>query len=78
MEYDKDRVDAMTLALMYLVMSETRNGGQAWKTFDVQTLKRLHEKGWIRDLKAKSATVEVTREGLEKAEELFREHFQGI
>jgi hypothetical protein len=76
MDYDKDKVDEMTLALMVLVMSRTPTGGRVWKTFDVPTLDRLREKGWIANLNSRSATVDVTEMGTKKAEELFREHFQ--
>jgi hypothetical protein len=48
MEYDKDKVDEMTLALMYLVMSREREGGRAWKGIDWQTMDRLRQKGWKR------------------------------
>jgi hypothetical protein len=77
MECDKDKVDEMTLALMYLVMTKQGEGGRAWKGLDWQTMDRLHQKGWISDPKAKSPTVEVTAEGMKKAEGLFRKHFQG-
>jgi hypothetical protein len=76
MEYDKDKVDEMTLALMYLVMSRRPGGGRAWKTFDLQTLERLQGKGWLSGLSARSATVEISAAGVQKAEEFFRRHFQ--
>ncbi len=76
MEYDKDKVDEMTLALLYLVMSQGREGGLAWKSFDWRTMDRLHQKGWISDPKTKDLSVRVTAEGMKKAEELFRKHFQ--
>lgn len=77
MEYDKDKVDEMTLALLYLVMSREHEGGRAWKGIDWQTMDRLHQKGWISDPKGKAPTVGVTAEGMKKAEELFRKYFQG-
>ena len=45
MNFDKDKVDDMTLALLYLVICERYkgNGGRAWKSFDWDTLNRLHE-----------------------------------
>ena len=76
MEYDKDKVDDITLALLYLVMSRDEWGAQAWKTFEWATMNRLHEKGWISEPKSKSASVRVTPEGVKKAEELFRQYFQ--
>ncbi len=78
MDYDKDKVDEMTLALMYLVMSRTPAGARAWKTFDVPTLDRLREKGWIANWDSRSATVDVTEVGTKKAEELFRQFFQSV
>jgi hypothetical protein len=76
MNYDTDRIDEMTLALMYLVMSRGREGGLAWKGFDWLTMDRLEQKGWISDPKVKGATVRVTSGGMKRAEELFRKHFQ--
>lgn len=77
MDYDKDKIDEATLALLYLGMSRTPEGGRAWKGFDLQTLTRLHQKGWIAEPKIKDITVCVTPEGVKKAEELFRRFFQG-
>ncbi len=34
MEYDKDKVDDMVLALMYLGMFSERSVRRAWKSFD--------------------------------------------
>lgn len=76
MEYDKDKVDEVTLALMYLVMSRTPAGGRAWRGFDAQTLERLHQKGWIGDPAHKSLSIEVTDQGLKMAEEFFKKYFQ--
>lgn len=77
MKYNKDKVDEMTLALMYLVMSETDEGGGAWawKGFGWETLERLHRKGLIRDLKNKTKSVGLTEEGFKRSEELFLRHF---
>ena len=77
MEYDKDKVDEMTLALLFLVMSREHEGGRAWKGFHWDTMHRLHQKGWISDPTGKSPSVGVTAEGMKKAEELFRKYFQG-
>ena len=45
MEYDKDKVDDMTLALLYLVMFRDGYGIRAWKGFDWDTMSRLSERG---------------------------------
>jgi hypothetical protein len=77
MEYDKDKIDEATLALLFLGMTRTPEGGRAWKGFDLQTLARLHRKGWIAELRIKDPSVAVTPEGAKKAEELFKKYFQG-
>ncbi len=76
MDYNKDKVDDMTLALLYLVMSRTPQGARAWKGFDASTLARLHQKGWIAEPKIKEMTLRITDEGIKRAEELFQQHFQ--
>jgi len=54
MEYDKERVDEMVLALMWLVIQGDKYGARAWKSFDWDTLDRLYEKGYISDPKSKA------------------------
>jgi hypothetical protein len=76
MEYDKDKVDELTLALLYLVMhDESEVGARAWKGFDWNTMNRLHEKGFISNPIGKAKSVAVTPEGCRKAKDLFEKHF---
>lgn len=75
MEYDKDKVDEVTLALIYLVMWSDGDWQRAWKGFDWDTMARLHEKGWIQDPKGKAKSIGMTDEGAQKARELFLELF---
>jgi hypothetical protein len=77
MDFDKDKVDEMTLALLYLVICERKKGfgGRAWKSFDWETMNRLHEKGLLMDPKSKSKSVRMTEEGIQKAEALFVKFF---
>ena len=76
MEYDKDKVDELTLALLYLVMHDEREGvARAWKGFDWETMNRLHEKGFIGNPIGKAKSVVMTLEGCRKAKELFEKHF---
>jgi hypothetical protein len=49
MDYDKDKVDEVVLALLYLTMHGDGSGTRAWKGHDWDTLGRLHEKGFIGD-----------------------------
>jgi DNA-binding PadR family transcriptional regulator len=75
MDYDKDKVDEMTLALLYLVTHGDEFGARAWKGFDWETMNRLHEKGYISNPKGKAKSVALTDKGAEVSAELFKKHF---
>ncbi len=76
MEYDKDKVDEVTLALLYLVIhDEDEYSARAWKGFDWDTMNRLHEKGLIGNPVGKAKSVVVTQEGCKRAQELFKKLF---
>lgn len=76
MDYDKDKVDEFTLALLYLVMHDhIEDRARAWKGFDWETMNRLHEKGYIGNPVSKNKSVGVTPQGLKRAKELFEKHF---
>ncbi len=77
MEYDTDKIDEYTLALLYLVTHGRKDGfaARAWKTFDWDTMNRLHEKGYISNPVSKAKSVIMYEEGFEKAQELFERHF---
>jgi len=75
MEFDTDAVDEATLALLYLVMWREHGEHHAWKTFDWNTMTRLHEKGLISDPKGKSKSLEMTEVGAREARELFEKFF---
>ena len=77
-EYNEDKIDEATLALMSLVMWEDKWGHRAWKSFHWDTMNRLHEKGWIHDPKSKSKSVAMTEEGAKRAEELFGNLFAKV
>jgi hypothetical protein len=77
MDYDRDKVDGMILALLYLTISETDEwgGARAWKTRAWEALDRLHAKGYISDPKSKAKSVVLSPEGFQRARELFQRHF---
>lgn len=77
MDYDQDKVDEYTLALLYLVSHDRfeGSGARAWKGFDWGTMNRLYDKGLIRNPIGKAKSVVMTEEGYLKAESLFRKHF---
>ena len=78
MEFNKDKVDKCTLALMFLVMhDENAHGARAWKGFDWDTMDRLHVKGFIGNPVGKAKSVAVTPEGYKRARELFEAFFEG-
>jgi len=75
MKFDENKVDDATLALISLVMEKDKYGVRAWKSFDWDTMNRLHEKGYISDPKSKAKSVAVTEEGERQAEKLFEQMF---
>jgi len=72
MDYDKDKVDEMVLALLFLTLHDA---GRAWKGHDWDALGRLHKKGMILDPVGKAKSVVLTEQGEKLCEELFRKHF---
>jgi len=77
MKYNEDKVDDFTLALLYLVTHDYREGygARAWKGFDWDTLNRLHDKGFISNPVGKTKSIGMTEEGFRKAKALFEKHF---
>ena len=75
MEYNKDKVDDMMLALLYLTTFEDGPTLRAWKGMDWEVSDRLHEKGYIGNPKGKTKSVVLTEEGVERSEKLFEKYF---
>lgn len=77
MDFDEDKIDDYTLALLYLVTHERHEGfgSRAWKGFDWDTLNRLHEKGYISNPVGKAKSVGMSEEGFLRAKDLFERHF---
>ena len=75
MDYDKDKVDEMVLALLYLTTFGDRIGLRAWKAHDWDALDRLHQKGYLSDPKSKAKSVVVTEKGAKRSGELFQNYF---
>jgi hypothetical protein len=69
MDYDKDKVDEMVLALLFLTL---HGEGRAWKGHDCDAMDRLHKKGIIIDPVGKAKSVALTEEVEKRSEELFR------
>jgi len=77
MNYDEDKIDDYTLALLYLVTHGRHEGmgARACKGFDWDTLNRLHDKGYLSNPVGKAKSVGMTEEGFLKAKELFERYF---
>jgi len=72
MDYDKDKVDEMVLALLFLTWHDDF---RAWKGHDWGAMERLHEKGMIGNPVGKAKSVLFTEQGLQRSRELFIKHF---
>jgi len=75
METDIEKVDEITLALLYLTTFKDKYGLRAWKSHDWDVLNRLHESGYIHDPVSKAKSVMLTDEGAERSKLLFEKHF---
>lgn len=72
MQYDKNKIDEMILALMHLGMHDQ---DRTWKSFDWDSLNRLHQKGFLSSPVSKAKSVVLTTEGASLAEKLFKKYF---
>ncbi len=76
MEYNKEKVADVVLALLYLNSFEDQfETIRAWKGFDWDAMDMLYERGMISNPKGKAKSVVFTEEGLEQARQLFMEMF---
>jgi hypothetical protein len=74
-EYDKDKVDEMVLALLYLTSSHNEYGTRAWKGLNTEVMDRLYQKGYIGDPRGKSPSIALTEAGAKLSKELFFQYF---
>jgi hypothetical protein len=72
MEYDDDRIDDAVLALAYLTLHDRT---RVWKSFDWDSMDRVHAKGLISNPLGKAKSVMLTEQGLKEAEHLRGELF---
>jgi len=73
MDIDEEKIDDAVLALLWLTLHD---GRRAWKTFDWDTMDRLHAKKMIENPLNRTKSVVLTDEGLRRAEERFRSLFK--
>lgn len=72
MNIDLDAIDDAVLSLLYLTLHDH---DRAWKSFDWDTLNRLHERGLIADPANKAKSIILTEEGLRQSGRLFKQRF---
>jgi len=76
MDYDTDKVDEATLALLYLTLHDVgEHGGRAWKGHDWDAMNRLHAKGLISNPRSKAKSVVLGPEDIEQARAAFERLF---
>jgi uncharacterized protein DUF6429 len=73
MDFDTKKIDEAVLALLYLTLHDN---DRAWKSFDWDTMNRLHEQGFIANPVGKAKSVRLTERGLQESERLFRKLFR--
>jgi hypothetical protein len=71
-ELDIDKIDQAVLALLAL---GRHDGYRAWKSFDWESLGRLHEKGYITDPVGKAKSVLFTEDGARESQRLLQALF---
>ena len=67
--------DAIDEAVLVLFSLTLHDHNRAWKSFDWDTLHRLHERGLIDDPANKAKSVVLTDEGLRQSKRLFEKYF---
>jgi hypothetical protein len=75
MEINEQKVDEMSLALLYLATFKDKFGFRAWKSHSWDVLDRLYEKGFIDDPATKAKSMGLTEEGVKRSKLLFEKHF---
>jgi hypothetical protein len=75
MNFDEAKIDEVVLALLHLNSFGDRGATRAWRSFDWDSLDRLHARGLISDPKSKAKSVVLSEEGAELAAKLFEQHF---
>jgi len=75
MEYDYEKVDEMTLTLLWLTSFREAGVRRAWKGHDWDTMDRLYSKGYISDPKSQAKSVLMSEDGEKLSKELFTKFF---
>ena len=64
MNYDREKVDEIVLALLYMTITEQNDwGARTWKSHAWDALDRIHARGYISDPKSKAKSVVLSLRG---------------
>ena len=74
MDYNRTKVDELTLALMLLTSFSDGGVTRSWKGYDWDAMNRLHAAGYISDPVGKAKSVRLTEEGEKRSRELFQKY----
>lgn len=72
MELDDSKIEDAVLAMLSLGLHE---GNRAWKGFDWDVMRRLHESGFIGNPVGKAKSVIMTEAGRRRSQELLETLF---
>lgn len=72
MRYDENQIDEIVLALMYLGIHDK---GRTWKSFDWESMNRLHQQGFILNPVSNAKSVVLTEDGEQLSKKLFKKYF---
>lgn len=72
MEYDKDRIEEVLLALLGVFEFEN---GRVWKRYDFATMDALHAKGLISEPHGRQESIHLTDKGMRLAKEMAAKYF---
>lgn len=75
MDYDREKVDEMVLALLFLTSSPVGEGARAWKGLPLDVMNNLVQKGYISEINSKTPILDLSPEGAQLSKELFYKYF---
>ena len=75
MDIDEEKVDEISLALLYLTTFKDKSGFRSWKSYSWEVLDRLHERRHIDNPQSKAKSVLLTEEGVKRSKALFEKYF---
>lgn len=75
MDINREKVDEISLALLYLTTFKNKSEFRAWKSHSWDVLDCLHQSGYIDDPRSKAKSVLLTEQGVKQSKALFEKHF---